>query len=108
MRDLVFRNLTSREKNRKVITASEVVDNQGMRCSTHRHFVCIVKQVQAAEETMPAEVHIIKEHNTREQRERFFCRIKGRTYISAYDRLFVIFFMHSLKVSLETLPLALK
>ena len=104
MRDLVFKNLTSRQKNRKVLSACEVVDNQGMRCSTRRHFVCIIKQVQELPGPEQPQVHILKEHNTLDQRERFSCRIKGRVYVSAYGRLFVVYFMHSLKISLEAVP----
>jgi hypothetical protein len=45
-------------------------------------------------------VYVLKEHNTKEQKEKFFCRIKGSIFAVCNGRLFLIFFMHSLKISL--------
>jgi len=106
MRDLVFKNLTSPQKNRKILSACEIIDGQGTRSIIRRHFVCIVRQVTQAQVPEPARVHILRERNTLDHRERFTCRIKGVVNVAAYNRLFAILYMHSLNISLEALPAA--
>jgi hypothetical protein len=101
MRDLLFKNLTSGDKKRKILVSSEVLDKQGIRSVIRRHFVCIVKEVKdtTMERPLP-QVHIVKEHNTRQRREHFFCKIKGSVYLASGGKLFLILFMHSLNINL--------
>lgn len=104
MRDLLFRNLTSSNKKRRIIASSEIMDKQGVRSVIHRHFVYIVKEVKGDEIQHPLPyLYVLKEHNSREQREKFFCRIKGSIYAVNRGRRFLILFMHSLKITLVTL-----
>ncbi|MFH0738309.1 MAG: hypothetical protein V2A59_00405 [Candidatus Omnitrophota bacterium] len=101
MRDLLFKNLTSNDKKRRIIATSEVTQKQGVRSTIHRHFVSIVKEVKDKQPEKPASyIYVLRERNTREQRERFFCRIKGSMYMVNNGKLFLILFMHSLKISL--------
>ena len=105
MRDLLFKNLTSEDRKRKIIATSEVSDKQGLRTTIHRHFVSIVKEVADKEMEKPLSyVYVLREHNTIEQRERFFCRIKGSMYVVNNDKLYLVLFMHSLKINLAVLP----
>ena len=104
MRDLLFKNLTSGDKKRRVIATSETVDKEGVRSIIRRHFVCIVKEVKYDDAHRPlSHLYVIKEHNTREQKEKFFCRIKGSVYAISSGRLFLILFAHSLKIDLATI-----
>lgn len=109
MRDLLFKNLTSSDRKRRIISSSEIVDRQGMRSVIHRHFACIVKEIQDSglEKPMPY-VYVLKEHNAKQQKEKFFCRIKGSIYAISNGRLFLILFMHSLKINLVAIPQDLK
>jgi hypothetical protein len=101
VRDLLFKNFTSDDKRRKIITSSEVVDREGVRSVINRHFVCLVKEIPDAKAERPQPyVHVIKEHNSREQKEKFFCKIKGNVCAVSNGRLFLILFVHSLKISL--------
>jgi len=105
MRDLLFKNLTSQDRKRKIIASSEIVDKQGVRSIIHRHFICIVKEIKGDQIKRPLPyLYVLKEHNTKEQREKFFCRLKGSIYAVNDGRLFVIFFMHSLKIHLTAIP----
>ena len=102
MRDLLFKNLTSDDKKKRIIASSEIVDKQGMRSVIRRHFVCIVKEIKGKHINRPLPyVYVLKEHNRRKQREKFFYRIKGSIYAINKGRLFLILFMHSLKITLE-------
>ena len=105
MRDLLFKNLTSDDRKRKILTSSEIMDKQGVRSIIHRHFICIVKEIKDKQITKPLPyLYVLKEHNNREQKEKFFCRIKGSIYAINNGRLFLILFMHSLKISLTPVP----
>ncbi len=105
MRDLLFRNLTSQDKKRKIIASYEITDNQGVRSIIHRHFVCIVKEIEDNKVGRPSPyIYVLKEHNTEEQKEKFFCRIKGSIYAVNNGRIYLILFMHSLKINLIAIP----
>lgn len=105
MRDLIFKNLTSLDRKRKIISSREIADNDGLRSVIQRHFIAIIREVKdaASLQELPC-VHVLKEHNNREQRGRFLCRIKGCAYFKTEERRFVIFFMHSLKITLNPIP----
>ncbi len=105
MRDLVFKNLTSNDRKRRVVVCSEVMDKGGVRSIVRRHFVCIVREVKDAQAEKPAPyLHIVREKNSLEQREQFFCRLKGSIIAVSNERLFLITFVHSLKICLSAIP----
>lgn len=102
MRDLLFKNLTSNDHSRKIISSSEVVDKQGVYSIIRRHFICMIKEVRNEdnlEKPLPY-LYILKERNEKEQKERFFCKIKGSIYVMNKGKLFLIVFVHSLKIDL--------
>lgn len=105
MRDIVLKNLTSDDKKRKILTSSEIMDKQGVRSIIRRHFVCMVKEVKGNPVDRPLPyLYVLKKHNNREHKEKFFCRLKGSIYAICNDRIFLIMFMHSLKIDLIGIP----
>jgi len=104
MRDLLFKNLTSPDKKRRVISSSEIAERAGTRSVIRRHFAYIVKELkeQAQEKSQPR-IYILKERNNKEHKERFFCRIKGSIYAVKNHKLFLINYLHSLKIDLAAL-----
>lgn len=105
MRDLLFKNLTSTDKKRKILASSEVSDKEGVRSVIHRHFVWIIKEIRENELAKPKPyMYVLKEHNSTQQKEKFFCRIKGSICAVHEGRLFLLLFMHSLKISLTPTP----
>jgi hypothetical protein len=105
MRNLLFKNLTSQDRRRKIISSTEIIDKQGVCSIIHRHFVCLVKEVKENKTEKPLPyLYVLKEHNSREQKEKFFCKIKGSVYAISNGRLFLILFMHSLKIDLMAIP----
>lgn len=101
MRDLIFKNLTSIDKKRRVVSSSEMVDNQGVSSIVRRHFICIIKELNENPVRKPdSYLCIFKERNTNELRERFFFKLKGSIYAVYENKLFLILYMHSLKVDL--------
>jgi len=73
MRDLLFKNLTSNDKRRRVLATSEVAEKEGVRSTVHRHFVYIVKEVKnkSAVEKHAPYIYVLKERNTKEQERNF-------------------------------------
>jgi len=105
MRDLIFKNLTSDDKKRRIIASSETIDKQGVRSIIRRHFVCIVKEVKDGSEMRPLPyLYVLKERSSKERREKFFCRIKGSVYAVSNGRPLLILFMHSLRINLVAVP----
>jgi hypothetical protein len=101
MRDLVFKNLTSDDKRRKIIASSEVLDKKGVRSIIHRHFICLVKEVGTKPIEKPSPyLYVLKEQNHKEQKQGFFCKIKGSVYTITNGKLYLILFMHTLKIKL--------
>lgn len=105
MRDLIFKNFTSADKKRRVISSSETRDDQGIRSIVRRHFVYMVEEVCSQRlQRAESQVYVIKERNTKDKTEGFFCRVKGRMYINNDERLFLLYFSHSLKIKLAVIP----
>lgn len=101
MRDLLFKNLTSIDRKKRVIVSSEIVDRQGVRSSIRRHFIYLIKEIKESNIERPKPyLYVLKVHNTKEQKERFFCKIKGSIYAVHKGKVFLIIFMHSLKIDL--------
>ena len=100
--DLLFKNITSVNKRRKIVASVETSENQGVRSVIHRHFVWIIKEIKESTSLarpMPY-LYILKEHNSREQRAKFFCKLKGSMYLAHKGRQFLVIFMHTLKIDL--------
>lgn len=105
MRDLLFKNLTSNDRKRRVISSSEITDKEGVRSIIRRHFVCMVKEVSSGSIDKPAPyLYVLKEHNSKEHKEKFFCKIKGSVCAINQGKLFLIVFMHSLRIDLLSAP----
>ncbi len=105
MRDLVFKNLTSSDKKRRILSSSEILEEEGVRSTIRRHFACIVREIKDKQIKRPLpSLQVIKERNNKEQRERFFCRIKGSVYAINNDRVYLILFMHSLRIDFTAIP----
>ena len=76
-----------------------------MRSIIRRHFICMVKEVKSENIDKPAPyLYVLKEHNSKEHKEKFFCKIKGSVCAVNQGRLFLIVFMHSLRIDLLAAP----
>jgi len=112
MRDLLFKNLTSQDKRKRIIASSEVVDDAGVRSIIRRHLICLVKEVNPQRQNERIRkfapcLYILKQENTKEQKKKFICRIKGSVYAVNNGRLFLILFTHSLRINLISLTTGL-
>lgn len=101
MRDLLYKNLTSADRKRRVIASSEITDKEGVHSVVRRHFSCMIKQVEKSDVVKPAPyLYVLKERNTREKREHFFCKIKGSLLATNKNKIFLVVFIHTLSIQL--------
>ncbi|MCK9429988.1 MAG: hypothetical protein M0R17_08280 [Candidatus Omnitrophica bacterium] len=104
MRDLLYKNLTSADRSRRVIASSEITDKEGVHSVVRRHFACMVRQVEKADTEKPAPyLYVLKERNTRQKCEHFFCKIKGSLLAVNKGKLFLIVFVHTLSIRLTAI-----
>lgn len=105
MRDLLYKNLTSSDRKRKVIASCEISDKEGVRSVIQRHFICIVREVETTGVERPEPyLYVLKKHDSKGQQEKFFCKVKGSIYAVNQGKLFLILFMHSLNIHLVATP----
>ena len=102
MRNLIFKNLTSSDRRRRVIASTEITEKRGIHSVIRRHFVCIIKEVQKVQPERPASyLYILKYRNTKERKEKYLCRIKGSVCAESKGKLFLVLYMHSLNIDLS-------
>ncbi|MFH0935624.1 MAG: hypothetical protein V1828_02020 [Candidatus Omnitrophota bacterium] len=105
MRDLLFKDLTSSDRKRRIICSSEIMDKEGVRSIIRRHFVYIVKDITGAYAQKPLpSVYVVKRRDTKERKENFFCRVKAGIIIAREQRQFLVLYAHSLKIGLAAIP----
>lgn len=105
MRDLLFKNLVSSDRKKRIISSSEIADRYGVRSIIRRHFICMVKEVKNQNINKPEPyLYVLKKQDTKEQKQRFFCKVKGSICAVNKGELFLIIFMHSLKIDLVSNP----
>lgn len=105
MRDIVFKNLISGQKRRRIISTSEITTNKDVKSIIRRHFVYIVREASDKRIAKPMPyLYIRKERQETKHIEKFFCRIKGSMYALKDKKPLLILFMHSLKITFITTP----
>lgn len=106
MRDLLFKNITSENKRQRILYSSELLEQNGLRTTVHRHLVCRVLDMANPNEALdilpPPDLYIVKKRNTKSRIESFYCRIKGGMYFSVKNKIYMASFIHSLRIQLKT------
>lgn len=102
MRDIIFKNLTSADKSRRIIASQEVSEENGLRTNIYRHLLYIVKTVENTEAILPRPVlYVIKKRNTKQKKEFFYCRIRGSIYLTNQGKIHLLTYVHSLRIVLK-------
>lgn len=103
MRDLLFKNLTSQSRRRKVIASVETSEQQGVHSVIRRHFIYVAKEVKKAQKNQVIKpfAYVRKERNTKNQEEKFYCKLKGAVYTKYGEKVYLIHFMHTLNIHLS-------
>lgn len=104
MRDLVFKNLTSRNKTRRIILAKETIDEEGILTKIQKHLIYDIHELKEAapqNESIKNELYITKEKNTKLKIESFFIKMRSSAYVNSDNRIFMVNFLHSLRIDLS-------
>lgn len=106
MRDMMFKNLTSHDKRRKVLWASETINEDGILTKIHKYVIYIIREVNR-EDIRPAlkpHICVFKHRNTAEKTEKFHLRMKGGLYCLGKNKSYHVSFIHTLKIDLSPSP----
>ncbi len=103
MRDLVFKNLTSKDKSRRVLCAREKIEEDGITTRIKKHLIYAIRQTSKGEtaQKIKPELFIIKEKDSKTKKESFFIKMKGGMYANCNKKLLHIDFLHSLRIDLS-------
>jgi len=104
MRDLVFKNLTSRNKSRRILLAKEIINEEGILTKIQKHLIYDIRELRnnnTQDLKTNNELFIIKEKNTKLKTESFFIKMKSSVYVNSDKRVFLVNFLHSLKIGLS-------
>lgn len=107
MRDLLFKNLTYKNRSRKILLAKEIINEDGILTRIQKHLIYEIRELKEdspADKELKNEMFILKEKNTKLRTESFFIKMKSGMYTNCNDRLFVINFLHSLRIDLSPSP----
>ena len=104
MRELLFKNLTSKDKSRRILYAKEITNEEGITTRIQKHLIYAIKEtaLDSQDKKIKPEIFILKEKNTKEKRESFFIKMKGGIYANCNNKLFAVSFLHSLKIESST------
>ncbi len=102
MRDMVFKNLTSQNKKKRILWASETIREDGVLTKIHKYLIYIVKETVEEEkkDVGKPEIFVTKYKNTNDKTEKFQIKMKGCVYCVANERYFLVNFCHTLKIDL--------
>lgn len=102
MRNLLFKNLTSSDRKRKVISSMESTAQDGLHTSVYRHLLCQILEAKDSGSILPKPIlYVIKRRDTVKRTEGFYCRIKGSLYMVVKGKLYLVSYVHSLRIVLK-------
>lgn len=109
MRDLLYKNLTSGDRKRKIIATRETVDKEGVHSVVRRHFAYMIKEIRDPQQVDRPQPYffVLKERRTKQCREHFFCKAKGSLLAVHENRLFLVLFIHTLNIELTSSEITL-
>lgn len=106
MKNLLFKKITSENRRQRILYSSESMEQEGIRTVVNRHLICRIHNVVGAEEFLQAPaLSVIKKRDTQANTEAFYCRIKGLMYMSAKHKLYLVSFLHSLRIQLKAVSI---
>jgi len=112
MRELIFKNLTSKNHKRRDLYISETIDKDGVRTTTRRHSMYVVGdrsniktakaltqcKAQTSEDSAKRHVFIFKKRDTKLKKDTFVCDVVGKFYAVVKNELYPIAFKHSFEI----------
>lgn len=105
MLELQYKNLTSVEKGKKIISICEESQKNGFLTRTYKKFIYLVKDTENLRASLvQPRFYILKIHDSKNRKERFIFKVKGSFYVVSNKQIRVVYFCHSFKIDLAELP----
>lgn len=103
MHNIFFRNKTSHNKRRRILSTSELTEKEGIYSRVNRHLVCRIAEVKDTKEVLSRPIlHVFKLQDKKQRTEIFYCKVKGCMYFALKDRLCIVTFINSLRIQLRS------
>ncbi len=100
MRDLIFKNHTSSDKTKRLVSTYETIEERGKHTAIRRHFVYKLLDITDSFRNKPEpEIVIQRNLNRALGQETVFCRLKGSMYVRTEDKLLLVLFSRSLRIA---------
>lgn len=104
MRNLLYKNVTSDDKRQRILASSEFIEQKGIRSCIHRHLVCRIEEISKAQDSLSRPtLYVVRRQDTKVRLEHFYCRIKGQMFLAAKEKMFLVSFIHSLRIELAAI-----
>ncbi len=118
MRELVFKNITSWDSNKRDIFVEEVVQRDGVLAKTTRRCIYFIKEKKhivnpkdlkkIAETKLNTDktdrhFHVLKERCTEDGSDKLMCKVAGTFYAVVDQYLYSIVFIHTFKIAFSSL-----
>lgn len=101
MRDLLFKNLTSQEKHKRRLSMTETVNQNGILARTNRHAVYSLDEVASADQKIESPIlNVIRFHDSKTKTDKIFCKMKGKIYAFFNEKVYLVSFVHTLRIEL--------
>jgi len=101
MREILFKNITSKKNNRRVILVDEKSGDKKYNTHTRKIFAYIIRKSKFKTALIkPPVFNITKWYDTKTKEEKFTFRVKGMLYIMRDEQFYKIDFSHSIRLEL--------
>lgn len=99
----MFKNLTSKDKSRRVLCAKERINEDGITTRIEKHLIYVIREANEGEagKKIKPELFVTKEKDSKKKKESFFIKMKGGLYANCNKKLLYISFLHSLRIDLS-------
>jgi len=104
MRDLVFKNLTSKNKSRKILFEKEAFSEDGIATNIQKHLIYFMHEFKDSADLAKKnnyQLFIVKRKDTIHKTETFFVKMKGGIITKVDNKMYIVNFLHSLTIKLS-------
>lgn len=102
MRDLLFKALTSQKKKRRCLSLTENIAEQGYLAKSARHVIYSLEEIPDSNTILNKPIlSVTKFHDSRTNEDKLFCKMKGKIFASFNKKIYLISFIHTLRIALK-------
>jgi hypothetical protein len=102
VRNLVFKNISSKDHSKRILFAKESFKENGISTTIQKHLIYFVREAKEDDQSPKStpELFVLKEKNSKLKTETFFVKMKAGMLTHRKGKLYTINFLHSLRIIL--------